>query len=211
MKKLMLFALLGMLSVSAPPARAAAPMLTCLGLKFVAIPLIAGTAYVLCRCKPDYYLVVHDVEGEDRYWYVSQASAATLAKTGDRRCEGPSEKRDDLDLRAWANNNAPGGPLFPVFPCGPLGKLPSPNTNNLRLFIEQSLNGGTTFTNAASFTPQDLGDNWFIGFLPTSGTNGMTAAQLREFAECDLVLPNPAGMSPTAMFRTRHEATSDEL
>ena len=207
MKKLslLLVALLAVAPSVAPPrAAAAAPMLTCLGLKCIAIPVIAGTAYILFRCEPDWYVCWHALENEPGYWFASQASSRALAANGDVRWEGPFKKKDEPEARAKTNNEQPDNPPFPR---GPLGTIPAPNTNALLVWLQRSTDGGQHWRGGDSrITAEhafeiDPADNWQVAVLPASGTNGLTAEALFEIQRCDAVIVNPAGDAPSAFFR----------
>jgi len=183
-----------------PCQRASAPVPVGLGvaLKCVAIGVIIPTAIIIWKCDQEHYLVRYQLDGEDPWWSASKANETTNGKLGGRRCEGPWSSPDEPAFRAWVNNKDPG---FPVFPCGPLGKIPGPNTNAPAFIsLQQSRDGGASWTPLVS-TTADPGDNLsFVVFLTNAGTNGLTADQLRQVQDCDVAVTNSAA-SPSAMFR----------
>lgn len=206
MKRLILSALAGaFLLLSQQQAKAPVGVFLGLALKCTAIGTIGTTAYIICKCEPAYYLV--KVETEDElYWLASQASAATVKKNeGWRRCRGPFKDRKEPEFQAWCNNKTPN---FPMFGCSAIGgPMPGPIwTNYMRVTLEQSTDGGSSWAGVAS-TVTAVGDDgkddgWSFVGLPASGTNGFSLAQLNEVAGASAVFTNT---SPAAIFRTSFE------
>lgn len=184
--------------LSGQRASAPVPVPLAVALKCVAIGTIIPTAVIIYKCDQNHYLCRYDMDGEERYWAAAKANPSTLRKTGGRRCEGPWPSPEEPSFRAWVNMR---DPYFPVFPCGPLGTIPGPNTNAPAFInLQQSLNGGKSWTSIASASA-DLSDNLsFVVFLTHGGTNGMTADQLRQVADCDVAITNTS-TSSSAMFR----------
>lgn len=181
-----------MLSTHRSQAPIAVPL--ALALKCVATGVIGTTAIILYRCEPDYFLCCRQVDGEDPEWFASQSTAACLKKTNSRRWEGPWKKRAEPDYRSWVNNRcfAQGKP--PMFPMGPLGTIPGPTYTNFTLVTASySLNGGNhaeSWRSAGTVLVEPGESNWSICLLGPRGTNQMTAFELQQVAECDLVVPN---------------------
>lgn len=182
-------------------SQAPVPVGLALALKCVAIGTIGATIAIIFRCEPDYYLVRVTSDDEPPTWIVSQASAATVAKNeGWQRCEGPWKTRDEPDFRAWCNNK---DPYNPMFPCGPLGRIPGPTrTNWLTVTLEGSADGGSTWSAMASTLVAPEEENWSFAVLPATGTNGLSADQLRSVAGCDAVATNAAS---AMLHRFRYE------
>lgn len=186
-----------------PCQRASAPIGPGLGLalKCVAIGVILPTALIIYKCDRDFYLVRYQLdESEAPWWASSKANVGTNQKLGGRRCEGPWPSPDEPSFRAWVNNKEP---AFPVFPCGPLGSIPPANTSAPAFIrLQQSANGISSWSPiATTSTAVDPNDNFsFVVFLNNSGTNGMTADQLREVADCDMAVTN-SGAATSRFFR----------
>lgn len=177
-----------LLVLSVQQAKAPVPIYLGLALKCIATGTIGGTAIILWRCEPDYYLVRYCMDGEDTYWACSQASATTLSKTGGTRCEGPWKDRSEPDLRAWVNNHTPEQPMYP---CGPLGSpIPGPTWTNYSIVsLQQSYNGGRLWRSAGDVLVAPGEANWSVCLLGPEGTNNMSREQIREVLDCDLVIP----------------------
>lgn len=169
---------------------------------------VGTTAIILFRCEPSYYLCRYQVEGEDTFWSCSQASVATLAKTGGVRCEGPWKDRAEPDLRAWVNNHEP---EHPMYPCGPLGApIPGPTWTNYSIVsLQHSTDGGRQWRFAGEVAVARNESNWSVCLLGPAGTNGMNRAELREVMDCDVVIPNaiPA-LSEIKSYRVRGFVTT---
>lgn len=171
------------------PSPAPVPIYLGLALKVCFGGVIVGTATILYRCEQPHYLVRYQIDDEDPWWGVSQASAATLAKLGGRRCQGPGDPKE-LYQRAWENNHSQVG--FPMHGCSALGSPlpPASRTNYSIVSVQHSYNGGNLWRNAGSILVAPGESNWAICLLGPTGTNGMTAAELWMVAECDTVIPN---------------------
>lgn len=150
----------------------------------VGLAVVVGAGYIICRCSSHYYLIrVQEEETETPFYLASMASAATVAKNpGWKRCEGPFADRREPDMRALINNT---NPWSPVYPCGPLGTIP-PASVPVKVTLQQSTDGGASWTAVASATV-DSEDNWSLGVLPATGTNGMSQAECLAFQGCDAV------------------------
>lgn len=173
---------------SPPIPRPPVPIFLGIALKCVAAATIGGTAIIIYRCEPSWYLVRVEEEDELPFWYASQASARTLRSNPGRhrRCEGPWPTSEEPGLRAWANNKTPWAPMFP---CGPLGSIPGPTYTNTTLLTLQASSGGS-WANVASLTIEAGEANWSVAVLPPTGTNGMSREQLLTVAGCDAVVTN---------------------
>ncbi len=169
-------------------ASAPIPLPVALGLKCVAAPVIVGTAAIIWNCQASYYLVCYQMDGEEPYWEASQASAATLRKTNGKRWQGPWRTREEPDLRAWVNNASPDNPMFGM---GPLGTIPAPtytNYNVLRITMSQSTDGkkGSQWAYSGTMFVEPGEENWGIAVMSKSGTNGMSAAEIRQVLDTDM-------------------------
>jgi len=92
-----------------------------------------------------------------------------------------------------------------MFPCGPLGTIPSAvRTNYVRVTLQQSVNGGGSWA-AVGAAVVDPEDNWSFALLPR-GTNGLSAAQLYEVRGCTVTITNSP---PAAIQRVVFEATEE--
>lgn len=190
------------LMMSAQRASAPVPIALGVALKCIAIGTIIPTAIIIYKCDQNHYLCRYQLDGEVPWWSAAKANPTTLRKTGGRRCEGPWPSPAEPAFRAWVNNH---DPAFPVFPCGPLGTgtIPGPNTNAPAFMnLQKSSNGGRSWSNVTINTAvADPSDNLsFVVFLTNSGTNGMSADQLRQVADCDVAVTNTTA-SASALFR----------
>lgn len=166
-----------------------------LALKCIFIAVTAATGYIVHRCGAEYWLCITTVEmGEDPEWFVSQGTVGTLAKTGARRCRGPFRDRGDADLMAKVNNANAATNRVPVFLCIPTVPPPTSSPVPVRMTLEQSQDGGTTWV-AIATVDTDADETCPFGLLPATGTNGMSRAQLLEYAGCTLLVTNRAGDS----------------
>lgn len=189
-------AVVPILILSGQQSYAPVPVALGVALKCVAISVIIPTAVIIYKCDQNFYLVGYKPgEGDDPWWECSKANPNTLKKLNGRRWEGPWKNADEPTARAWANNRNPSNPPFPM---GPLGTIPSPNTNALRIVLEMS--GGLRWSQMTS-TTTDPDDNLsFVVFLTNGGTNGMTADQLLHVSDCDVAVTNTSASS-SALFR----------
>jgi hypothetical protein len=183
-----------MLVLFGPKAFAAVTVGLGLALKCIAIAVTLTTGYILHQCSAPYYLCRSQPEDELPVYFVSQGTPRTLAVSDAIRCRGPGTKKQ-LEEWAAADNAsiATNGPSIMVpFPCGPLGTIPGPAPTPVRMTLQQSTDGGRSWANLATLDT-DTDETCPFGLLPATGTNGMTRAQVLEYAGCATNIVNTAG------------------
>jgi len=194
----------GFTACAALRAPAPVPVVLALALKCVAVAVIAGTAIILYRCRPKYYLCWLRADGEPDFYYASCATVRTLATTGARRCQGPWNSMDEPAKRAGVDNAMIELGLEPPYQCGPLGDVPDPTSVPIQVTLHQSNDGGLSFSAVASADAMSDGNCAFGAFFTANGTTGMSKSQAQQMADCETLLP---GIVPaSAFFRMSYEA-----
>lgn len=182
------------------------PVFLALALKCVAIGVIAGTAIIIYRCRPKYYLVRVQEPDELDFYYASAGTLQTLAKQPGEaiRCEGPFPDEKEPTNRANINNAALKEGLPIVFPCGPLGTIPGPAPLPININLHQSDDSGKTWRQVASAPSFDSENCSFCaGFLSSAKTAGFSKTELCQLRDCNVVLDRV--IPPTAQFKMSYE------